>query len=342
MAHPRSRGENVGALSGGGCVQGSSPLTRGKPCRTGNTRPCLGLIPAHAGKTRSSRVPYSRSRAHPRSRGENYPHAEMSSNHPGSSPLTRGKPEKITQHMGHEGLIPAHAGKTRPGTSCSVTRGAHPRSRGENHCGAHESGRRGGSSPLTRGKPWLLCSERSPRRLIPAHAGKTCVHERRGESRRAHPRSRGENSRMSSRTLRPGGSSPLTRGKLTNVFSSMSSGGLIPAHAGKTGSGLRGSRQRWAHPRSRGENPHETLSAYPFLGSSPLTRGKLTRMEVSTSRKGLIPAHAGKTTMTVWRPIDGPAHPRSRGENWELGGEALLIGGSSPLTRGKHGRWWSW
>ena len=30
VAHPRSRGENPGHLSGGGCVQGSSPLTRGK------------------------------------------------------------------------------------------------------------------------------------------------------------------------------------------------------------------------------------------------------------------------------------------------------------------------
>ena len=91
MAHPRSRGENVGALSGGGCVQGSSPLTRGKPCRTGNTRPCLGLIPAHAGKTTGEALPTESRAAHPRSRGENGQRFVRAIIGSGSSPLTRGK-----------------------------------------------------------------------------------------------------------------------------------------------------------------------------------------------------------------------------------------------------------
>ena len=50
-AHPRSRGENVAAASRPKLVPGSSPLTRGKPSRSGAGRPRRRLIPAHAGKT---------------------------------------------------------------------------------------------------------------------------------------------------------------------------------------------------------------------------------------------------------------------------------------------------
>ena len=35
-------------------MYGSSPLTRGKPVGAGAVRPVMGLIPAHAGKTRQS------------------------------------------------------------------------------------------------------------------------------------------------------------------------------------------------------------------------------------------------------------------------------------------------
>ena len=53
---------------------------------------------------------------------------------------------------------------------------------------------------------------------------------------------------------------------------------------------------------------------------------------------GLIPAHAGKTT-TVYRDgIKAAAHPRSRGENRGLASAQAGLGGSSPLTRGKHTR----
>ncbi|EDN80073.1 hypothetical protein ACTODO_00509 [Schaalia dentiphila ATCC 17982] len=39
--------------------------------------------------------------------------------------------------------------------------------------------------------------------------------------------------------------------------------------------------------------------------------------------------------MTVWRPIGGPAHPRSRGENRFDSKPVRTTAGSSPLTRGK-------
>ena len=50
---------------------------------------------------------------------------------------------------------------------------------------------------------------------------------------------------------------------------------------------------------------------------------------------GLIPAHAGKTVAASAGEVDYWAHPRSRGENYDLIHCISEGGGSSPLTRGK-------
>ena len=151
-AHPRSRGENVGISLPEVVDWGSSPLTRGKhPSQQPLTGP-RGLIPAHAGKTRRWARPRRWSRAHPRSRGENRFSVSAGSTLAGSSPLTRGKPRKRGPCERQEGLIPAHAGKTRPWRPVTRPTRAHPRSRGENCKRCETMLRRLGSSPLTRGK----------------------------------------------------------------------------------------------------------------------------------------------------------------------------------------------
>ena len=111
-AHPRSRGENQRIKSVAASVTGSSPLTRGKPYGWDGDVLLAGLIPAHAGKTSSTRSVRGFRRAHPRSRGENRRHARQDTHDLGSSPLTRGKlgVGVGVDHVG--GLIPAHAGKT--------------------------------------------------------------------------------------------------------------------------------------------------------------------------------------------------------------------------------------
>ena len=50
-----------------------------------------------------------------------------------------------------------------------------------------------GSSPLTRGKPHSSALDAHGQRLIPAHAGKTVIVSVLADTKRAHPRSRGEN-----------------------------------------------------------------------------------------------------------------------------------------------------
>ena len=72
-AHPRSRGENVIAAIAALVAIGSSPLTRGKRMEVEGKGHCLGLIPAHAGKTTPLMTDLQTRR--------------------GSSPLTRGKPQ---------------------------------------------------------------------------------------------------------------------------------------------------------------------------------------------------------------------------------------------------------
>ena len=172
-AHPRSRGENRRALRPYLRHGGSSPLTRGKQRRGAVAVAALGLIPAHAGKTGGRRRRGRRTRAHPRSRGENAPEGARCTRSQGSSPLTRGKPHLGLEHLGNGRLIPAHAGKTRCLTGGLRPAWAHPRSRGENTAMASTVRVTMGSSPLTRGKLAGTALMRFNPGLIPAHAGKT-------------------------------------------------------------------------------------------------------------------------------------------------------------------------
>ena len=194
------------------------------------------------------------------------------------------------------GLIPAHAGKTGRRVGLRARLWAHPRSRGENLRPARPSTASPGSSPLTRGKRREGRHGLFASGLIPAHAGKTWNHSTTTDTAAAHPRSRGENAEAFKERARQTGSSPLTRGKLSGVWSSISSTGLIPAHAGKTDSTRGYPRRFGAHPRSRGENDLPGADRALGGGSSPLTRGKHVERLAHVLRLGLIPAHAGKTS----------------------------------------------
>ena len=154
-------------------------------------------------------------------------------------------------------------------------------------------------------------------------------------SRRAHPRSRGENLWNAGKSLIDGGSSPLTRGKHAFVTRVSSTPRLIPAHAGKTSRPAPARAARAAHPRSRGENMVMPPTVPQAHGSSPLTRGKLVIRLGWWSARRLIPAHAGKTIVASIAMLMTPAHPRSRGENRRPSPRPASITGSSPLTRGK-------
>ena len=73
------------------------------------------------------------------------------------------------------GIIPAHAGKTKPITFLKRLIRDHPRSRGENPHVLGVRVKKEGSSPLTRGKLNTQKDKQKCERIIPAHAGKTFV-----------------------------------------------------------------------------------------------------------------------------------------------------------------------
>ena len=314
-AHPRSRGENCLAVCQSFQYTGSSPLTRGKPRPRATLRRQPGIIPAHAGKTNQSGPPLAQHRDHPRSRGENDDSLNEAIQEVGSSPLTRGKRSGRAAKRLVQGIIPAHAGKTRSWRRLRPRPRDHPRSRRENRC--HSSAiaipkgssplTRGntsvkpkskiawGSSPLTRGKHAPVWSAHAGHGLIPAHAGKTPPCSSRPRTFRAHPRSRGENTEAAALIFGTTGSSPLTRGKRRVHGVTERLVGLIPTHAGKTGSRSCRLRPSTAHPRSRGENTEYACTISSSRGSSPLTRGKRVLQRDKRVQVGLIPAHAGKT-----------------------------------------------
>ena len=130
-AHPRSRGDHLPRISGGGGGMGSSPLARGPQEVVFYQEGHAGLIPARAGTTDSGGGIFAGFGAHPRSRGD---HGFMrSSRLPqlGSSPLARGPPDAGDQAGGAVGLIPARAGTTLFQVVQGRANRAHPRSRGD-------------------------------------------------------------------------------------------------------------------------------------------------------------------------------------------------------------------
>ena len=152
---------------------GSSPLTRGRRRTTQHDQRHLGLIPAHAGSTRPRLVLERSEQAHPRSRGVDGCRTLGRASGHGSSPLTRGRPDEVSQFVGQEGLIPAHAGSTPLLRAEEGRARAHPRSRGVDEKSAPTLSQYTGSSPLTRGRLAGQAGGVELERLIPAHAGST-------------------------------------------------------------------------------------------------------------------------------------------------------------------------
>ena len=166
-----------------------------------------------------------------------------------------------------------------------------------------------------RGKPDRLCPECGEKGLIPAHAGKTSANRVLSNEAKAHPRACGENDNLSSNAPSSEGSSPRMRGKPLALRTYETPVGLIPAHAGKTGSRVQVLSQTGAHPRACGENCPAPCQDAGSIGSSPRMRGKHSPKAADHVNHGLIPAHAGKTRLSLPTTFGVWAHPRACGEN---------------------------
>ena len=257
--------------------------------------PC-GIIPAHAGNTVHGTASMRASGDHPRACGEHifcgFAYAGIS----GSSPRMRGTHDLAVDLHVPVGIIPAHAGNTRPPCTPPPDSRDHPRA-----CGEHVSSGVGercsrGSSPRMRGTP--------QRKRTPRPHG------------RDHPRACGEHGETPYLKIDRPGSSPRMRGTLLRAELGLRIGRIIPAHAGNTPDikpilrKIRGIIPAHAgntmpyphyllifgdHPRACGEHLLRLIQQVANEGSSPRMRGTLSDRNDMYLMKGIIPAHAGNT-----------------------------------------------
>ena len=111
--------------------------------------------------------------------------------------------------------------------------------------------------------------------------------------------------------------------------------GLIPAGAGQTCPTRSVRSPIRAHPRGCGADSVPADYYAQVMGSSPRVRGRRRCSRRRALGTGLIPAGAGQTGLhRAFRRCSG-AHPRGCGADFDRGGLARGIGGSSPRVRGR-------
>ena len=313
---------------------GSSPHTRGLPVGSLPRHHLERIIPAHAGFTPSPRRRPRRHQDHPRTRGVYWRRLVKANFVAGSSPHTRGLRSLYRGQPGRLRIIPAHAGFTPdpPGDVAAVA--DHPRTRGVYDSAGVPGTVAEGSSPHTRGLPYQGADGCTGVRIIPAHAGFTCLPARSWTRRRDHPRTRGVYPMSAAKSPTWAGSSPHMRGLLPRATVAVPPSGIIPAHAGFTpcAEHVRGVHRD--HPRTRGVYSPPSRSPACSAGSSPHTRGLRGRRGSRSSRVRIIPAHAGFTADLARLPPEQPDHPRTRGVYSRPGTYTTPSQGSSPHTRG--------
>ena len=312
--HPRIRGEHAGEFAGGVRTLGSSPHTRGAPEKRQRPRLLLRIIPAYAGSTTSNPRCSSSKPDHPRIRGEHDTRLLALLFCVGSSPHTRGAPFMPSWRLGDFGIIPAYAGSTGRRRSCESRRRDHPRIRGEHVVPVAVFAEYRGSSPHTRGALWGISSGSPQTGIIPAYAGSTLGPPLPGLENR--------------------GSSPHTRGAPPHQERPSRWGGIIPAYAGSTPRPMGLTISRWDHPRIRGEHQPALVGEVQQQGSSPHTRGALYQPVHGVNLKRIIPAYAGSTSTGSSSSARRADHPRIRGEHLDHRHPPGAGAGSSPHTRG--------
>ena len=117
--HPRIRGEHVAGFDMSVDLTGSSPHTRGARSQLLGRTDDGRIIPAYAGSTTRAPLIASHSSDHPRIRGEHAGAHTYTPSRPGSSPHTRGAPDRRQARQSRHGIIPAYAGSTL-GNPCNT------------------------------------------------------------------------------------------------------------------------------------------------------------------------------------------------------------------------------
>ncbi len=206
-------GEDAVSRSGSAALEGlTPPQARGARFRQRRQPGAARLIPAGAGSTWTRSCWPSPCPAHPRRRGEHPDRFLARNGLKGSSPQARGARRPLVPGYGTTRLIPAGAGSTRRRWFQAASLWAHPRRRGEHPTMPVIQSLMGGSSPQARGARPCGQHPGVHQRLIPAGAGSTRGSRPTWSPCPAHPRRRGEHTRLYSKSSAFWGSSPQARG----------------------------------------------------------------------------------------------------------------------------------
>ena len=249
----------------------------------------------------------------PRGRGS-LDHVRQIAGVQGPSPRGRGSPGGDGARAVLGGSIPAWAGKpSRPGKG-EVARWVHPRVGGE--AGVYGRGRDGsrGPSPRGRGSLWRTSSGRLWQGSIPAWAGKPPHEWAVLDADGVHPRVGGEAAPDGGDGGRANGPSPRGRGSHGSAGRPRARRGSIPAWAGKPRIGGQAEGEARVHPRVGGEAISARSRVRPCEGPSPRGRGSRDPVEGLASRRGSIPAWAGKPGYLSRVMVAPGVHPRVGGE----------------------------
>ena len=166
-----------------------------------------------------------------------------------------------------------------------------------------------------RGKALVQCASSSPPGITPAYAGKSRGQSRNCTNTEDHPRVCGEKAKAFYMKPLEEGSPPRMRGK------AIRRDGCI---------GLRRD-----HPRVCGEKYQLGVVKPLHEGSPPRMRGKAYKGADQTTRRGITPAYAGKSTGDATDEETFGDHPRVCGEKLVDIGQTLGLAGSPPRMRGK-------
>ncbi len=252
--HPRPCGEKRTRSTRSCWPTGSPPPMRGKVRAPVAIMFDPGITPAHAGKSQPCRR-----------------HAACRR---GSPPPMRGKAGRMSQAPSESGITPAHAGKSSFSAFSPGQGRDHPRPCGEKSTAITAGAPQQGSPPPMRGKDGIVPAQKLHTGITPAHAGKRACAHARARRARDHPRPCGEKIIAPVDASAVVGSPPPMRGKDQHDLHAARSGGITPAHAGKSPS-LASLHPRYRdHPRPCGEKQEYSQGNGWYQGSPPPMRGK--------------------------------------------------------------------
>ena len=254
---------------------------------------------------------------------------------PGSPPRGRGKVDGPPAQVGRGRITPAQAGRSPYFLYGKKDYKDHPRIGGEKAELTAAVISAMGSPPRRRGKALHRVKNDLRYGITPAWAGKRrnrgCCAAGKGD----HPRVGGEKRCSGNTRIRPRGSPPRGRGKVSCLFPPWPLNGITPAQAGKSVAPRQKRSALWDHPRVGGEKTQPWLLRCRQRGSPPRGRGKEMLWEYKDQTTGITPAWAGKSQLLVPALAAEWDHPRVGGE--KLGGneDEIQDVGSPPRGRGK-------